>query len=103
MCGLDKTVALAVFGAVAKKPNARIFYAERDVRIVCAQNGVVDKAFGLTGMIVTKLDGTGKGGAVAGIYRTLKIPILCVGLGEKTEDLQDFDVRAYSRGVFGLE
>ncbi len=62
-----------------------------------------DKAFGLTGMIVTKLDGTGKGGAVAGIYRTLKIPILCVGLGEKTEDLQDFDVRAYSRGVFGLE
>ena len=54
-------------------------------------------------MIVTKLDGTGKGGAVAGIYRTLKIPILCVGLGEKTEDLQDFDVRAYSRGVFGLE
>lgn len=61
------------------------------------------KAFPLTGMIITKLDGTGKGGALAGIYRKLKLPILYVGLGEKPEDLQKFDVRAYANGVFGLE
>lgn len=61
------------------------------------------KAFPLTGMIITKLDGTGKGGALAGIYRKLKLPILYVGLGEKPEDLQKFDARAYANGVFGLE
>lgn len=61
------------------------------------------KAFGLTGMIITKLDGTGKGGALAGVYRRLKLPILYVGLGEKPEDLQKFNIRAYVNGVFGLE
>ena len=61
------------------------------------------KAFGLTGMIITTLDGTGKGGALAGVYRRLKLPILYVGLGEKPEDLQKFNIRAYVNGVFGLE
>lgn len=61
------------------------------------------KAFPLTGMIVTKLDGTGKGGALAGIYSKLKLPILYVGLGEKPDDLQKFNARAYADGVFGLE
>ena len=56
-----------------------------------------------TGIIVTKLDGTGKGGALAGIYRELKLPILYVGLGERAEDLQKFNIRAYANGVFGLE
>ena len=54
-------------------------------------------------MIITKLDGTGKGGALAGIYRELKLPILYVGLGEKAEDLQKFNIRAYANGVFGLD
>ena len=62
-----------------------------------------DRAFGLTGMIVTKLDGTSKGGALAGIYRQLKLPILYVGLGEKPEDLQKFDSKAYAAGVFGSD
>ena len=61
------------------------------------------KAFGLTGMIITKLDGTGKGGALAGVYRRLKLPILYVGLGEKPDDLQKFNVRAYVNGVLVLE
>lgn len=61
------------------------------------------KSFSLTGIIVTKLDGTGKGGALAGIYRELKLPILYVGLGEKVDDLQKFNIRAYVNGVFGLE
>ena len=62
-----------------------------------------DKVFPLTGAIITKLDGTSKGGAIAGIYRRLKIPILYVGLGEKPEDLRKFDIQAYVNGVFGLE
>lgn len=59
-----------------------------------------DRAFKLTGMIITKLDGTSKGGALAGIYRTLKLPILYVGLGEAVEDLQKFDSNAYAKGIF---
>ena len=62
-----------------------------------------DKVFPLTGMIVTKLDGTGKGGALAGVYRSLKLPILYVGLGEKPEDLRKFNSKAYAAAVFGLE
>mgnify|MGYP000814146725 CR=1 FL=1 len=62
-----------------------------------------DRAFGLTSMIITKLDGTSKGGALAGIYRRLKLPILYVGLGERAEDLQKFDSKAYSEGVFGTD
>lgn len=61
------------------------------------------EAFGLTGLIVTKLDGTSRGGAIAGIYRELKIPIYFVGLGEQKEDLQPFTVKNYCNAIFGLE
>lgn len=62
-----------------------------------------DKAFKLSAMIITKLDGTSKGGALAGIYRQLKLPILYIGLGERAEDLQKFDVKAYCNSIFGIE
>lgn len=62
-----------------------------------------DKAFKLSAMIITKLDGTSKGGALAGIYRQLKLPILYVGLGERAEDLQKFNVKAYCNSIFGIE
>ena len=61
------------------------------------------KSFGLTGLIVTKLDGTSRGGAIVGIWRELRLPILFVGLGEKPEDLQPFNAADYSAAVFGLE
>ncbi|AKC82375.1 cell division protein FtsY [Verrucomicrobia bacterium IMCC26134] len=67
------------------------------------QARVFHQSFGLTGLVVTKLDGTSRGGAVVGIWRSLKIPIHYVGLGEQKEDLQPFDPEAYSRAVFGLE
>lgn len=59
------------------------------------------EAVGLTGMIITKLDGTSKGGALVGIYDALKIPIYYVGLGEKPEDLQPFSVEAYIDAIMG--
>ena len=61
------------------------------------------KSFGLTGLVLTKLDGTSRGGAVVGIWRELKLPIYFVGLGEKPEDLQPFDASNYARAVFGLD
>ena len=67
------------------------------------QARVFHQSFGLTGLVVTKLDGTSRGGALVGIYRQLKIPIYFLGLGEQPEDLQPFSVENYSKAVFGLE
>ncbi len=68
-----------------------------------AQVKAFDDALGLTGLIVTKLDGTSRGGAIVGIYRQLKIPIYFIGLGEQPDDLQPFSIENYARAVFGLE
>jgi fused signal recognition particle receptor len=67
------------------------------------QAKVFHKSFGLTGLVVTKLDGTSRGGAIVGIYRQLKIPIYFIGLGEEPDDLQPFSAENYARAVFGLE
>jgi len=67
------------------------------------QARVFHKSFGLTGLVVTKLDGTSRGGAIVGIYRESKIPIYFLGLGEQPEDLQPYDIANYSRAIFGLE
>ncbi|MCB1120345.1 MAG: signal recognition particle-docking protein FtsY [Verrucomicrobiae bacterium] len=60
------------------------------------------KALDLTGLVITKLDGTSRGGALVGIFRELKIPIYFVGLGEQPDDLQPFTVDNYVSAVFGL-
>jgi fused signal recognition particle receptor len=52
-----------------------------------------------TGVIVTKLDGTARGGAVAALRRELGLPIRFVGLGEGLDDLAPFDARAYAEGL----
>ena len=67
------------------------------------QAKVFHQSFGLTGLVVTKLDGTSRGGALVGIYRQLKLPIYFIGLGEREEDLQPFSVESYAKAVFGLE
>jgi len=67
------------------------------------QAKVFHASFGLTGLIVTKLDGISRGGAIVGIFRQLKIPIYFVGLGEQAEDLQPFSVDNYANAVFGIE
>jgi fused signal recognition particle receptor len=67
------------------------------------QARVFHKNFGLTGLVVTKLDGTSRGGAIVGIWRELKLPIYFLGLGEQAEDLQPFSVENYAKAVFGIE
>ena len=66
------------------------------------QARIFHKSFPLTGLIITKLDGTSRGGALVGIYRELKLPIYFVGLGERPEDLQPFSARNYANAIFGL-
>ena len=67
------------------------------------QARVFHQSFGLTGVVVTKLDGTSRGGALVGIWRQLKLPIYFLGLGEQAEDLQPFSIENYANAVFGLE
>jgi fused signal recognition particle receptor len=67
------------------------------------QARVFHKAFDLTGLVITKLDGTSRGGALVGIYRELKLPIHFVGLGEQPEDLQPFSVDNFADALFGVE
>lgn len=59
-----------------------------------------NKAVPLTGLIVTKLDGTSKGGMVVAIQKELGIPIKFVGLGEKADDLQPFDPKEFAQALF---
>ena len=59
-----------------------------------------NKAVPLTGLIVTKLDGTSKGGMVVAIQKELGLPIKFIGLGEQPDDLQPFDARQFAEALF---
>ena len=58
-----------------------------------------DDALGLTGLIVTKLDGTAKGGVLAAIARERPVPVYFIGVGEKLEDLQTFSAREFAQAL----
>ncbi len=55
---------------------------------------------GVTGIVLTKLDGTAKGGVVVAIAEEFRLPVKLVGLGEKIDDLRDFDPEAFVAGLF---
>lgn len=57
------------------------------------------EAVGVTGLVLTKLDGTAKGGIVIAIARKLKLPIRFIGLGEQAEDFGEFDARAFAMAL----
>ena len=61
------------------------------------------KATGITGIVLTKLDGTAKGGVVLAIKETLGIPVKFIGVGEKVDDLQPFDPVEFSKALFVKE
>lgn len=69
------------------------------------QNGLqqaklFSEASGVTGLVLTKLDGTAKGGIVLAISKDLKLPIKFIGVGEKIDDLQPFDGKAFVEAMF---
>lgn len=66
-----------------------------------AQVRAFDDALGLTGLVITKLDGSAKGGVIAAIARERPVPVYFIGVGEGLEDLQTFDARAFARALVG--
>ncbi|MCK5506382.1 MAG: signal recognition particle-docking protein FtsY, partial [Thermodesulfovibrionia bacterium] len=69
------------------------------------QNAIIqaktfDEAVGVTGIALTKLDGTAKGGIVLAINKELDIPVKLIGVGEAVEDLQDFNPEEFVEALF---
>jgi fused signal recognition particle receptor len=65
-----------------------------------SQAKMFDKELGVSGIVLTKLDGTAKGGILIGISEELKIPIRYIGIGEKAEDLREFSARDFVDALF---
>ncbi|CAN7601442.1 signal recognition particle-docking protein FtsY [Variovorax paradoxus] len=66
-----------------------------------AQVRAFDETLGLTGLVVTKLDGTAKGGVLCAIARERPIPVYFIGVGEKLEDLETFNAREFALALLG--
>lgn len=92
--------------SVVRKRSKLPVYTVLVIDATTGQNGLsqakeFDDALDLDGVIVTKLDGTAKGGVVIGISDQFKIPVKYIGLGEKIDDLQVFDKRSFVESLFG--
>jgi len=70
---------------------------------VNSQVEVFLQSAGLTGIIMTKLDGTARGGVLVAVTNKFNLPIYRIGLGEKIEDLETFDPKLFSRVIVGLD
>jgi fused signal recognition particle receptor len=68
-----------------------------------AQAEAFTKVAGVTGLIMTKLDGTARGGILVAIAEKYKLPIHAIGVGESIDDLQAFDAEAFARAIAGLD
>ncbi|WP_373504619.1 signal recognition particle-docking protein FtsY [Aestuariivirga sp.] len=68
-----------------------------------AQADIFTKVAGVSGLIMTKLDGTARGGILVAIAEKFKLPVHAIGVGESIEDLQPFEAEAFARAIAGLE
>ena len=66
-----------------------------------AQVKAFDEAIGLTGLIITKLDGTAKGGVLAALAVERNLPVYFIGVGEGVQDLQTFDAEEFAQALLG--
>ncbi len=64
------------------------------------QARIFQEVCGVTGLVLAKLDGTAKGGAVISVCNELKLPLRFIGLGEKLEDLDEFDPASFASALF---
>ncbi len=90
---------------IKRENNSEVFETYLVIDATTGQNGlsqakIFSEATDVTGIVLTKLDGTAKGGIVLAIRNKLGIPISFVGLGEKLEDLEYFDIENYIYGLF---
>jgi fused signal recognition particle receptor len=93
---IRRTIAKAMDGA----PHEVLLVVDGNTgQNALAQVRAFDDALQLTGLIVTKLDGTAKGGMLAAIARERPVPVYFIGVGEKLEDLETFDAREFAQAL----
>jgi fused signal recognition particle receptor len=93
-----KTIAKAMDGA----PHETLLVLDATTgQNALTQATLFKEALDLTGIVLTKLDGTAKGGIVLGICDELQVPVRYVGLGERAEDLREFDAEDFVEALFG--
>jgi fused signal recognition particle receptor len=93
-----KTIAKALDGA----PHETLLVLDATTgQNALTQAAMFKEALDLTGIVLTKLDGTAKGGIVLGICDELRVPVRYIGLGERAEDLREFDVEDFVEALFG--
>jgi fused signal recognition particle receptor len=93
---IKRTIAKAQDGA----PHEALLVVDGNTgQNALAQVKAFDEALQLTGLIVTKLDGTAKGGVLAAIARERPVPVYFIGVGEKLEDLQSFNAREFANAL----
>jgi fused signal recognition particle receptor len=93
-----KTIAKAMDGA----PHETLLVLDATTgQNALAQAAIFKDALDLTGIVLTKLDGTAKGGIVLAICDELKVPVRYIGLGERADDLREFDAEAFVEALFG--
>jgi fused signal recognition particle receptor len=96
-----KKVKRSIAKHVAGAPNEILLVLDATTgQNALSQARMFDEALGVTGIALTKLDGTARGGIVVGIYRSLDIPLQYIGVGEKIDDLQVFEPEAFVRALF---
>ena len=72
-------------------------------RNALAQENIFGNQIGVSGIVMTKLDGTARGGVLVPVAQASDSPIKLIGVGETIDDLQPFDARAFARSLVGLE
>lgn len=95
-----KKIRRVIAKADADAPHERLLVIDGNTgQNALAQVKAFDDALQLTGLIVTKLDGTAKGGVLAAIARERPIPVYFIGVGEKLEDLETFSAREFAQAL----
>ena len=106
---LNKKNLMEELAKIYRVIDRELPYSDREVLLVLdattGQNAVNQarefmNAAEITGIVLTKLDGTARGGVVLSIMDDLKIPVKFVGVGEQVDDLQPFDAEAFAQGLF---
>jgi fused signal recognition particle receptor len=108
----NKKHLMEELGKIYRVIDRELPYSDREVLLVLdattGQNAVNQareflNVAEITGIILTKLDGTARGGVVLNIKNDLKVPVKFIGVGEKIDDLQPFDPRAFAQSLFDVE
>ena len=96
-----KKVKRSIAKNLAAAPNEILLVLDATTgQNALSQARMFNEALGVTGIALTKLDGTARGGIVVAIYRSLDIPLQYIGVGESIEDLQDFEPESFVNAIF---